>query len=425
MADKTQPSKYNDDELKDQLLPRFLDYVKTDTSSSEESETSPSTEKQFSLAKKLVDELKGLGLDDASVDEHCYVTATLKGNLPDNTKVPVVGLIAHLDTSPAVSGTNVKPIVHKNYQGGDLVLSPEVTIKSEDNPSLKSDIGDDIITSDGTTLLGADDKAGIAEIVTAFSYLKANPSIKHGTIKVAFTPDEEIGKGTDHFDVKKFGAKYAYTIDGGGPGEIEDETFNAAKATYKIKGVNVHPGYAKNKLVNSQKIAAELIDMLPDEESPEKTEGDQGYFHITDMSGNVEETNVKLIIRDFDKTGLERRKNVLKACQEQLNALHGAGTVGLTIADQYPNMKTVLDKYPEVTEIAKEAMKRVGVEPTPKKIRGGTDGATLSLDGLPTPNLFAGGLNFHSRTEYVPVKSMVKATKNIIELVQLYAETQV
>jgi len=405
-----------------ELLHRFFEYVKIDTQSDRDSKTSPSTQKQFDLARKLMDELKEIGLSDASVDDHCYVTATLEGNLFD-PKIPVIGFIAHMDTSQDAPGANVKPRMHKNYQGGDLALDSGVVIKAEDNPSLKKYIGHDIITSDGTTLLGADDKAGIAAIITALSFLKENSHLnKYGTIKVAFTPDEEVGRGTEHFDVKKFGAKYAYTVDGSEVGEIEDETFNAAKAEYRIKGFNIHPGYGKGKLVNSQKIAAKLIGMLPYEESPEMTDGDQGFFHILNTSGNVGETVIQLIIRDFNKNGLEEKKNRLKSYQGQLNAQYGEGTVELKIEDQYPNMKEIIDQNPEVMEVALEAMKRTGVKPIHKKVRGGTDGANLSYMGLPTPNIFDGSINFHSVTEYIPLSSMITATEMLVQIPLIFAE---
>ncbi|MCK4429569.1 MAG: peptidase T, partial [Candidatus Aenigmarchaeota archaeon] len=340
--------------MKEEMVQRFISYAKIDTQSDEDSKTSPSTEKQFVLAKKLVDELKDFGLPDAEVDEHCYVMATLKGNLYDNSQVPVVGFISHVDTAIEVSGKDVKPQIHKNYSGGDITVGNGIVIKEEENPELKDYIGEDIITASGDTLLGADDKAGISEIMTAVKYLTDHPEIKRGTIRIGFTPDEEIGKGTKYFDIEKFGAKYAYTIDGGEPGEVEDETFNAADATIKIKGVNVHPGYAKDKMVNSQKIAAELTLMLPDEESPENTDGDEGYYHQMTCKGDVKETILKLLIRDFDNEGLEARKEKLREYQKQLNEKYG-DRVEIEITERYPNMKKVIDKYPEVVDIADKA----------------------------------------------------------------------
>jgi tripeptide aminopeptidase len=407
--------------MEQQLLKRFLSYVVIDTQSDSKSQTFPSTQKQFDLAKILVDELKSLGLKDATVDEHCQVTATLEGNLFNNDKVPVVGFIAHMDTSESEPGTNVKPIVHENYQGGNIKLKG-IEITEKDNLKLRRYIGHKLVTSDGTTLLGADDKAGIAEIMSALEYLQSHSDDKHGHIKVAFTPDEEVGKSTTYFDVKKFGAKYAYTVDGTEVGEIEDETFNAAKATFKIFGWNEHPGYAKGKLVNSQKIAASIVGMIPHEESPEMTEEDQGFYHIIETIGKVDVSTIDLIIRDFDRDNFERRKKRLWEWQNQACRLYEKGTIILTVEDQYRNMKEVLDKYSEVTEIAVEATKRVGIEVVHKKVRGGTDGASLSFMGLPTPNLFAGGLNFHSKSEFIPVSSMVYATQTLIQIPQIYAQ---
>jgi tripeptide aminopeptidase len=406
--------------ITDQVVERFLNYVEIDTQSDDKSPTFPSTKNQFDLADCLVDELDALGLSDVSVDEYCQVRATLEGNLY-NTKVPVIGLIAHMDTSPEVSGKDVKPQVRRNYRGGDIVLKG-ATIREKNNPELREYIGHDLITSDGTTLLGADDKAGIAEIMTAIQYLKEHPEIKHATLKIAFTPDEEVGKSTTHFDVKKFGAKYAYTVDGIELGEIEDETFNAAKAEFNILGVNAHPGYAKGKMINSQKILAKLIGMIPHEESPEMTEGDQGFYHILRTNGSVGESMIELIIRDFDYNNFEERKDRLVELKDQLLNLYRNIKVTLKIENQYMNMKEIMDKHPEVVEIAVEAIKRADVEPVHKKVRGGTDGARLSFMGLPTPNLFAGGLNFHSNIEYVPVYSMVKATEVLVIIPQIYVQ---
>jgi len=406
--------------ITDQVVERFLNYVKIDTQSDDKSSTFPSTKNQFDLANILVNELKALGLSDVSVDEHCQVRATLEGSLY-NSKVPVIGLIAHMDTSPEVSGKDVKPQIHKNYKGGDIVLKG-VTIREQINPELKKYIGHDLITSDGTTLLGADDKAGIAEIMTAFQYLKEHPEIKYATLKIAFTPDEEVGKSITHFDVKKFGAKYAYTVDGIELGEIEDETFNAAKAEFNILGANAHPGYAKGKMVNSQRIAAKVIDMIPYEESPEMTEEDQGFYHVLRSNMNVDQSTIEVLIRDFDESKFEDRKRRLWELQNQICRLYQRGIITLKIEDQYQNMKKILDKYPEVVDIAVEAIKKAGIQPIHKKVRGGTDGATLSYMELPTPNLFAGGLNFHSNTEYVPVNSMVKATEVLVNIPQIYVQ---
>jgi len=406
--------------MEEKLVQRFLEYVKIDTQSDGKSTTFPSTKNQFDLANVLVDELKALGLSEVSVDEHCQVRATLEGTLYDS-KIPVIGLIAHMDTYQEVSGKDVKPQIHKNYKGGDIVLKG-ATIREQINPELRKYIGNDIITSDGTTLLGADNKAGIAEIMTALQYLKEHPEIKYTTLKIAFTPDEEVDKSTTHFDVKKFGAKYAYTVDGDELGNIEDETFNAASAEFNVFGVTTHPGMAKGKMVNSQRIAVKIFDMIPHEESPEMTDGDQGFYHILNSNMNVAQSKIELIIRDFDESKFEDRKRRLWELQNQVCRLYEKGTITLKIEDQYKNMKKILDQYPEVVEIAVEAIKETGVEPIHKKVRGGTDGARLSFMGLPTPNLFAGGLNFHSNTEYVPVYSMVKAAEVLINIPQIYVK---
>ena len=409
--------------MRDKLVERFLSYVRIDTQSDRASKTLPSTQKQLNLSRQLVAELRQLGLSDAAVDGYGYVIATLEGNLEDNSRVPVIGLIAHVDTTPDVCGKDVKPIIHRNYRRGDIPIGAGVILKAEDNPLLSMYIGEDIITSDGTTLLGADDKTAVAEIVAAVDYLQANPQIKHGTIKVAFTPDEEIGNRHEHFDLKKFGAKYAYTLDWYGEmGEIHDETFNGAKAAYKIKGVSAHPGYAKDKMVNSQRIAAQLVCMFPQDESPERTEGDQGFYHVIETRGDIEETTVTLTLRDFTKEGLERRKEQLRAYQRQLNGLYGEGTVDLIIEDEYSSPKEVIDRYPEIADIPCEAMRRVGIEPKRVKLRGSTDGLYLTPMGLPTPNLSSGGHNFHSKTEYTTVINLVKCTEILVQIAQIYAE---
>jgi len=399
-----------------------LTYVKIDTQSDPKSETSPSTKKQFNLARVLAKDLKAIGLSRVSVSKHCHVTATLESNLKNGSEVPTIGYIAHMDTAPSVSGEGVKPKIHKDYKGGDIKLKG-ITIKAEENPELKNYIGQDIITSDGTTLLGADDKAGIAEIMTAMEYIQST-GVQHGRIRVRFTPDEEVGRGVEHFNVKGFGAMYAYTVDGSGVGEIEDENFNSAKATWTIHGKNVHPGYAYGKLVNAQKIAARLISMFPHEESPEmidevKEEG-KGYFHVRKSTGDVELTTVESIMKDFDSENFERRKRTMWNWQNELCRLYSRASIELVIKDGYRNMKEVLVKHPEITEIAIEAMKKIGITPLHKKIRGGTDGARLSFMGLPTPNLSAGGLNFHSRAEYISVTSMEYATLTLIQIPQIY-----
>ncbi|GAB4151040.1 MAG: peptidase T [Ignavibacteriales bacterium] len=405
------------------VLERFLRYVKIDTQSDEESTTFPSDPKQLELSKLLVEELKEIGLNDAHMDENGYVMATLPANTEKN--VPVIGFIAHVDTSPAVSGKNVNPVINKNYQGGKIVLQKDNTIfiSPETNPVLNDMIGHDIITTDGTTLLGADDKAGIAEIMDAMNYLINNPSVKHGTIKVCFTPDEEVGRGTERFDVEKFGAKYAYTIDGSTRGEVEAETFSADAVVIKIKGINVHPGYAKNKMVNSLKIAAHFVESLPKENlSPETTEGREGYVHCTSINGNEELTTLKFIIRDFEAEKLTDYENLLKElCEKTVSEFKGSSFT-FEVIEQYRNMKYVLQNHPQVTEYAVEALNRLGIKPIQSAIRGGTDGSRLSYMGLPTPNLFAGGHNFHANTEFISLQDMQASVKNIVTLIQVWEE---
>ena len=404
-------------------LDRFLKYVTFDTQSSEESDTVPTTEKQKRLGEYLVKELEDIGLNDAAMDQWGYVTATLPGNVDHH--VPVIGLIAHLDTSPDVSGENVQAQIHKNYQGGDIVISRErdIVLKESENPALKQQIGHDIITSDGTTLLGADNKAGIAEIFDATHHLITHPEIKHGTIKVAVTTDEEVGKGADHFDIPKFGADYAYTIDGETVGEVEDETFCADTAIITITGVNVHPGYAKNKLVNAIKIAAEIIGGLPkDRLSPETTEKRQGYLHPHNITGNVEQAVVKFLVRDFTVEGLQENEALLRELADKVMAKHPKAKMDFKIDEYYRNMKYKLDEDPKVVEYAVEAVKRAGLTPVRNIIRGGTDGARLSYDGLLTPNIFTGGHNFHSRQEWISVQDMHKAVDVIVRLIQIWQE---
>jgi tripeptide aminopeptidase len=401
---------------------RFLKYVGFDTQSDPETTAFPSTEKQKVLAAALVDELKQIGLADASMDEWGYVTATLPANC--EKAVPVVGLIAHMDTSPDVSGKDVKPIIHKNYRGGDIMLGNSgITIREEENPLLLQQRGNDIITSDGTTLLGADDKAGIAEIFDALTYFIQNPQVKHGTIKVAVTPDEEVGKGANHFDVQKFGADLAYTIDGETVGEVEDETFCADSIILAIKGVNVHPGYAKNKMTNSIKIATAIIAQLPKHTmSPETTELREGYIHPHYISGNEELTTVKFLIRDFTAEGLKEKENFLKEIIETVIAHYPQAGFDFQIVEYYRNMKYKLQEDPRIVNFALEAVKRAGLTPVCHAIRGGTDGSRLCYMGLLTPNIFAGGHNFHSRSEYVSIQDMQKAVDVIIQLILLWAE---
>lgn len=401
---------------------KFLRYIVVDTRSSEESNTVPTTKKQLNLGKKLVQELKQIGIENANLDENGYVMAFLAGNT--NKKVPAVGFISHMDTSPEISGENVKPNIVTNYDGSDIVLNSDknIVLSTKDFPEIKNYIGETIITTDGNTLLGADDKAGVAEIMTAVEYLVNHPEIKHGDIKIGFTPDEEVGKGPDYFDVKKFNAEFAYTIDGGQIGELEFENFNAASAKVKIKGRNVHPGYAKNKMINSMLIAAELIGMLPKNEVPEATEGHEGFYHLISINGGVEETELYYIIRDFDSDNFEKRKKFMLDSMKLLNKKYGSGVVSIDVKDQYRNMKEKIEHVKYVVDIAYEAIKQSSVEPEIVPIRGGTDGARLSFMGLPTPNIFTGGHNFHGRYEYIPVFAMEKAVEVIINILELISK---
>jgi tripeptide aminopeptidase len=409
------------------LLERFYRYVKMDTQSQEDVlDRYPSTEKQKELSTLLVKELKELGLHDAEMDEYGYVMATCPSNLSEDqaASVPTIGFLGHVDTSPEISGKGVKPVLQENYQGGDIVLPGDSTqvIRAEDNPELKNNIGNDIVTSDGTTLLGADNKAGIAEIMTMLEALKENPEIKHGDLRIGFTPDEETGSGTKYFDVKKFAANFAYTVDGGTVGEIENETFNASAAVYKITGINVHPGYAKGKLVNGIRIVADIIKLLESEPAPETTEKREGYLHPYVIQGGVEEVTLKLLIRDFDIEGVEQKSERLKAIQKEVADKYPKATIDLEINESYRNMRYKLDEDSRVVEYAMEAVKRTGIEPKLQLIRGGTDGAKLSFQGLLTPNIFTGGQNFHSKLEWVPVQWMEKAVETLIQLVQIWVE---
>lgn len=402
-------------------IDRFLKYVKYDTQSDEESTTFPSDNKQLELSKDLVPELKEIGLEDAYMDENGYVIATLPSNTDKD--VPVIGFVAHVDTSPAVSGKDVNPQILKNYQGGDITLLNGKVIDAAGNPELKDMNGFDIITTDGTTLLGADDKAGIAEIVDAMNYLTKHPEVKHGTIKICFTPDEEVGRGAEKFDVEKFGAKFAYTIDGGTRGEIETETFSADAVNIEFIGKNVHPGYAKGKMINSLKMASYFMELLPkDRLSPETTEGREGYVHCTSINGNEETTTLKFIIRDFINEKLTEFENFLKELVDKTVENFPGASAEFKVIEQYRNMKDVLVGYPEVEENALVALKRLDITPLQHPIRGGTDGSRLSFMGLPTPNLFAGGHNFHAITEYVAVQDMEMATRTIVELCQIWEE---
>jgi tripeptide aminopeptidase len=410
-----------DENYKFTVVDRFTKYVKYDTQSDEDSETIPSTEKQKVLSKELVEELLELGLNDANMDKNGYVMATLPGN--SEKDVPVIGFIAHVDTSPAVKASEVDPQIHENYQGGDIEIGNEKIIDAAGNPELGDMIGMDIITTDGSTLLSADDKAGIAEIMDALTYIKAHPEIKRGTIKIGFTPDEEIGRGADKFDVQKFGAKYAYTIDGSTRGEVETETFSADAVVITFNGINVHPGYAKDKLVNSMKVAANFIDLLPKNElSPETTDKREGYVHPVSITGNEEKTVAKFIIRDFIDEKLKEFEELLKSLCEKAVANYPGSSFEFEVIEQYRNMKNVLNDHPNVEENALESLKRLGITPIQSAIRGGTDGSRLSFMGLPTPNLFAGGHNFHAITEYVAVQDMEASVKNIVTLIQVWEE---
>ncbi|MBD5644159.1 peptidase T [Clostridium botulinum] len=403
------------------VLERFLGYIKVDTQSSEESDTVPTTKTQLEFAKKLGEELKAIGLKDVSVDESGYVMATLESNI--DKKVPAIGFIAHMDTSPDLSGTNINPRIVEKYDGQDIVLNKEknIVLKINEFPEILEYKGQDIVVTDGNTLLGADDKAGIAEIITAMEYLINHPEIKHGTIKVGFTPDEEVGKGADHFDVEKFGADLAYTLDGGGIGELECETFNAAKAKVIIEGRNVHPGSAKNKMTNAVLVANKFINMLPENEVPERTEGYEGFFHLLSVKSEVETAELNYIIRDFDRKKFEERKEQIKEVGKKINEEYNKEIVCVKVEDQYYNMKEKIDEVKYVVDIAYDAMKAIDIEPILVPIRGGTDGSRLSFMGLPTPNLFAGGHNFHGRFEFVPVLSMEKAAELVVKIAELYA----
>ncbi|MGE5353692.1 MAG: peptidase T [Acidobacteriota bacterium] len=412
-----------DQNYKFTCVERFLRYVKYDTQSDEESTTFPSTAKQLILLRDLAKELKDMGLEDAHVDEHGYVIATLPSNASKD--VPVIGFIAHVDTSPAVSGYNVNPVINRNYQGGDIVLSKDNSqvIEVEKNPDLKNMIGFDIITTDGTTLLGADNKAGVSEIMDAVNYFLTHPEEKHGTIKICFTPDEEVGRGTEKFNVEKFGARYAYTVDGSSRGEVEIETFSADAVVVKFFGKNIHPGYAKGKMVNSMKVASYFVNSLPkDTLSPETTEKREGFVHPTALNGNEELTTVKFIIRDFVTEKLKGYEDTLKDLAQKAVDQYPGSRMDFEVIEQYRNMKYVLDKHPQVSEYAVEALKRLDVEPIMSPIRGGTDGSRLSYMGLPTPNIFAGEHSFHSQLEWVAIQDMEMSVKNIVTIAQVWEE---
>lgn len=405
------------------IVDRFIKYVRIDTQSNENNTQTPSTQKQFNLAKEVEKEAVEMGLSDVSLDNNCYLMATL----PANTKksVPTIGFIAHFDTSPDMSGENVNPRIVKAYDGKDIVLneSKEVVLSPDDFPELLQHVGEDIIVTDGTTLLGADDKAGIAEIMDAMQYLIDHPEIEHGKIRIGFTPDEEIGRGADKFDVKKFGAEWAYTMDGSEVGELEYENFNAASAKIKIQGRNVHPGYAKDKMVNALHVANELIALLPMKERPEHTEGYEGFFHLISLGGTVEESELAFIIRDHDMDKFEQRKELMERSVAEMNRKYGDRIV-LEMKDQYYNMREKVEPVKHVIDYAFRAMEEVGITPNIKPIRGGTDGSKLSFMGLPCPNIFAGGMNFHGKYEYLPIPSLKKASEVIVKIAELVAREQ-
>lgn len=402
------------------LTERFLKYVSFDTQSSEESETTPSTEKQWALARYLEQELTELGFADVELDGNGYLYATLPANT-DKT-VPTIGFISHMDTSPDCSGKDIKPRIIKNYDGSDIVLSEGIVTSPKKFPELLDHVGEDLIVTDGTTLLGADDKAGIAEIVTACVWLMEHPEVKHGKIRVGFNPDEEIGMGASKFDVEKFGCEFAYTMDGSEIGEIEFENFNAAAAKISITGCSVHPGYAKGKMINAGRVATELVGMLPEQETPEHTEGYEGFFHLIGMNGNCEKASLSFIIRDHDRQRFEERKTRMQSVVKAINQKYGDGVAVLELRDQYYNMREKVEPMMYIIDIATQAIREAGMEPKIKAIRGGTDGAQLSFKGLPCPNIFAGGLNFHGPHEFCPVQSLEKAMHTVINIARITAE---
>ena len=407
---------------KDLLIKRFVSYVSIDTQSDENSSTTPSTQKQWDLAHKLHQELLDMGLSEVSIDDNGYIMATLPATV--DKPLPTIGFIAHYDTTPDFSGTNVNPQIIENYNGKDITLNEEagITLSPDDFDELLDYKGQTLITTDGTTLLGADDKAGITEIMEAALYLKNHPEIEHGPIRIGFTPDEEIGRGAHKFDVEKFGAEWAYTMDGSQIGELEFENFNAAGVKVFVKGKSVHPGYAKGKMINSIHIAQDFISSLPRLETPEHTSGREGFFHLNGIHGDVEETVLEYILRDHDKEHFEARKEVLNNLAAEINSQYGLELISIEIKDQYFNMREKIEPVMHIVELAEKAMRAVDVEPIIKPIRGGTDGSQLSFMGLPCPNIFAGGHNFHGRFEYVPVESMIKATEVIIKIAELAAK---
>lgn len=401
------------------IVERFINYTKFDTQSAEDSQTVPSTSKQLIFAKYLKEELEHEGLEDVEMDEKGYIYATLKANV--KKEIPTIGFISHYDTSPDASGANIKARIVKNYDGKDIVLSESIISSPSKFPELKAHIGEDLIVTDGHTLLGADDKAGIAEIVQAMCYLRDHDEIKHGDIRIAFNPDEEIGMGAHHFDVEKFGCEWAYTMDGGDLGDLEYENFNAASAKIHIKGVSVHTGYAKGKMLNASRLACEFNAMIPDTELPETTEGYQGFYHLLGMETRTEEAKMSYLIRDHDREIFEKRKDFMEACAAKMNEKYGEDTVKITIKDQYYNMKEKIDPNMHVIDIVLQAMQETGVPPKVEPIRGGTDGAQLSFKGLPCPNIFAGGVNFHGPYEFVSIQVMEKAVDVIVKICEITA----
>ncbi len=402
------------------ITERFLNYTKFDTQSAEDSPTVPSTAKQLVFAEYLKKELEAEGLSDVEMDDKGYIYATLKSNVKH--AVPTIGFISHYDTSPDCSGADIKPQIVEHYDGTDILLSEGIVSSPQQFPELLSHVGEDLIVTDGTTLLGADDKAGIAEIVQAMCWLRDHKEVRHGDIRIAFNPDEEIGMGAQHFDVEKFGCEWAYTMDGGDVGELEFENFNAASAKIYIKGVSVHPGYAKGKMVNASLLAAEFIGLLPADETPERTEGYQGFFHLTGMNTQTEQARLSYIIRDHDRDRFEERKRFIQNAVAQMNERYGEGTVVCELRDQYYNMKEKIDPQMHVIDLVLHAMQAIGVAPKVKPIRGGTDGAQLSFRGLPCPNIFAGGVNFHGPYEFVSIQSMEKAMQVIVKICEIVAD---
>ena len=402
----------------EKIIDRFLRYVAFDTASNPDSQSQPSTNKQFALLEQLRKELQDMGVEQVEVDKNGYLMATIPSNIDKD--IPAVGFISHVDTSPDAPGSGIRPRIVENYDGHTIILNEAkgIELNPEEFPELKDYIGQTIITTDGTTLLGADDKAGVAEIMSAAEYIMEHPDFRHGEIKIGFTPDEEIGRGVDRFDVARFGAQYAYTMDGGAIGELEYENFNAAGAKVHIQGRNIHPGYAKDKMLNAILIGTEFNDMLPAWQRPEYTEGYEGFLHITKFTGVVEEADIQYIIRDHDFELFERKKMMLRQCADFINAKYGDGVITLEIKDQYYNMKKQVEPHYHIIEKAVKAMEDAGVKPNIRPIRGGTDGARLSFMGLPCPNIFAGGLNFHGKYEYVPVQSMEKATEVILNIIR-------